>query len=313
MTATLEAPHPVRAHRVRSAIRLHRPALWIWLAHLTVTAGLLLWLIGPGADSTQRMLDRYGYAGVSEAAWTGGVNGTYGLGSYNDLFTYPDTLLTLSGFAVALFAGGPLIARELETGTARLAWTQSASPARWLALQLAVPAALLVTGTTLLTLLYRYLWSAHGELLLAGIGPRAVYFSIGPATVAAPLLGLALGALIGLLVRRTLPALVLSGGAYFLVYAFRGNHWPFQGSYQQPDLVSRSTAITSTGAEVRDPGCYFDQGCLARHDIVRFTRAYLPSPDYWPRQLLETGVLLALTAVVVAVAFRVLRGRATTV
>ncbi|MET8078841.1 hypothetical protein [Streptomyces sp. NPDC005303] len=314
-TTTLEkAPAPVRRPApgglVRTVLRLHRTALWIWLAFVAFTAGLLLWLTGPGADDTARQLEKFGYGGVMEAAYSGDTLLYFTSGAYNNLFYDPDTLITLGSFAVALFAGGPLIARELESGTARLAWTQSVSPARWLAAKLAVPAAFVVVGTGLLTLLYRQLWSAHSNLLIAGIGPRSLYFSLGPATVAAPLLGLALGALIGLAVRRTLPALAYSGFAYFLVYAFRGNHWPFQGRYQQPDLSSRSSAFTSTGAETGDPGCYSDKTCLARHDIVRFTREYLPSSHYWPRQLLETGVLLTLTAVAVALAFAVLRRRA---
>ncbi|MEU0205214.1 hypothetical protein ABZ235_04610 [Streptomyces canus] len=305
--AVLEAP-PTSARTPRGLIhtvlRLHRGALWIWLAFVAATAGFLLWLLGPGADTAQRALESYGYSGLIMA------NGS--ADEYSSLFYYPDTLITLASFAVALFAGGPLIARELESGTAQLAWTQSVSPARWLTAKLAVPAAFIVLGTTALTVLYHQLWSAHSELLIAGIGPRSLYFSLGPATVAAPLLGLALGALIGLTARRTLPALAFSGFAYFLVYAFRGNHWPFQGRYQQPELSSRSRAFTSAGTEIRDPGCYDDKACLAQHDVVRFTREYLPSPDYWPRQLLETGVLLALTAVAVALAFGLLRRRAAT-
>ncbi len=305
--AVLEAPtSSARTPRglVRTVLRLHRGALWIWLAFVAATAGFLLWLLGPGAEAAQRQLAVHGYSGLIMS---------YGPGTgYNDLFYYPDTLLTVASFAVALFAGGPLIARELESGTAQLAWTQSVSPARWLATALAVPAAFLVLGTSLLTVLYHQLWSTHSELLIAGIGPRSLYFSLGPATVAAPLLGLALGALIGLTVRRTLPALALSGFAYFLVHAFRGNHWPFQGRYQQPELSSHSRAFTSAGTAIRDPGCYDDKACLAQHDVVRFTREYLPSSDYWPRQLLETGVLLALTAVAVTLAFGVLRRRAAT-
>lgn len=316
-TATLdkapEAVRPAPRGLLRTVLRLHRTALWIWLAFVAFTAGLLLWLTGPGAEDTARQLERFGYGGgVMEAAYSGDTLLYFTSGAFNDLFYDPDTLLTLASFAVALFAGGPLIARELESGTAQLVWTQSVTPARWLAAKLALPAAFIVVGTGLLTLLYRQLWSAHGNLLIAGIGPRAFYFSVGPATVAAPLLGLALGALIGLVVRRTLPALAFSGFAYFLVYAFRGNHWPFQGRYQTPELHSSSAAITSTGAEISDPGCYANKACLAEHDVVRFTREYLPSSDYWPRQLLETGVLLALTAVAVALAFGVLRRRAAT-
>ncbi|MEU0393296.1 hypothetical protein ABZ208_11045 [Streptomyces sp. NPDC006208] len=43
------------------------------------------------------------------------------------------TLIAWLPFAVAVYAGGVLIVRELERGTAALAWTQSVTPARWLA------------------------------------------------------------------------------------------------------------------------------------------------------------------------------------
>lgn len=39
---------------------------------------------------------------------------------------------------VGVFWGAPLVAHELETGTFRLAWTQSISRTRWLATKLAV-------------------------------------------------------------------------------------------------------------------------------------------------------------------------------
>ncbi|MEU9139132.1 hypothetical protein AB0D33_24775 [Streptomyces sp. NPDC048404] len=315
MSATTTTAPPRRAlptprGLVWTVLRLHRTALWIWTGFVALTAGLLLWLYGPGAGHTQHLLDTFGYAGVQEDAWTVGFTGTLS-GTYNDLFQDPASLLNIASFAVAVFAAGTLTARELESGTARLAWTQSVTPARWLAAKLAVPALFITAGTGLLVVLYRTLWSAHSNLLLAGIGPRALYFSIGPATVAAPLLGLAVGAFAGLALRRTLPALAVAGLAQYAVISFRANSWPFQGGYQQPELSVRSRAITSTGAEIPDPGCYDSHACLARHDVVRFTREYLPSPDYWPRQLLETGVLLAAAAILVAAAFAVLRRRST--
>ncbi|MFE2824938.1 hypothetical protein [Streptomyces sp. NPDC059271] len=292
-------------------LRLHRTALWIWTAFVVLTAGLLLWLYGPGAAHTQHLLDTFGYAGVQDDAWTAGIIGSPFSTAYNDLFYDPASLLNASSFAVAVFAGTSLIARELENGTARLAWTQSVSPARWLAAKLVVPALFVTVGTGLLVALYRMLWSAHGNLLLAGYGPQRLYFSIGPATVAAPLLGLAVGVLAGLTLRRTLPALAAAGAVQYAVIAVRSNFWPFQRTYQQPELSVRSRAITSTGAEIHDPGCYASRACLAKHDVVGFTRQYLPSPDYWPRQLLETGVLLAATAILVAAAFAVLRRTST--
>ncbi|MCT9003670.1 hypothetical protein [Streptomyces rhizosphaerihabitans] len=311
LTSPLRRALPGPRGLVWTVLRLHRTALWIWTGFVVLAAGLLLWLYGPGAAHTQHLLDTFGYAGVQEDAWTAGTIGSPFSGAYNDLFYDPASLLNIASFAVAVFAGGSLIARELENGTARLAWTQSVTPARWLAAKLAVPALFITVGTGLLVALYRMLWSAHSNLLLAGIGPRALYFSVGPATVAAPLLGLAVGVLAGLVLRRTLPALAVAGIAQSAVIAFRANSWPFQGSYQQPELSVRSRAITSTGARIPDPGCYESRACLARHDVVGFTREYLPSPDYWPRQLLETGVLLAAAAILVAVAFGVLRRTST--
>jgi hypothetical protein len=315
LTAPVRRALPRPHGLVWTVVRLHRTALWIWTGFVVLTAGLLLWLYGPGSDVTQKQFDAFGYAGVQRDAWSPDiissfVVGTYN-GTYNDLFYGPASLLNLAAFAVAVFAGGSLTARELENGTARLAWTQSVTPVRWLAAKLAVPALFITLGTGLLVALYRLLWSAHSDLLLAGIGPRALYFSLGPATVAAPLLGLAVGALAGLALGRTLPALAAAGLVQGGVTAFRANSWPFQGSYQQPELSVRSRAITSTGAEIHDPGCYESRSCLARHDVVGFTREYLPSPDYWPRQLLETGVLLAAAAILVAVAFGVLKKRST--
>ncbi|MFJ9034990.1 hypothetical protein ACIRF8_00140 [Streptomyces sp. NPDC102406] len=316
-TPTLNRPTPESGVRrttpgpdglVWTVLRLHRTALWVWAAYVAISAGLLLWLWGPGASAAQKAFDTFGYAGAQENGWAGRSVLVPSLGhSFDTLFYDPLTLTRIAAVAVAVFAAGPLIARELESGTARLAWTQSKSPARWLATKLAVPALLITVGTGLVVILYRLVWDAHNHLLIAGIGPRDLAFSIGPATVANALFGLALGVLAALLLRRTLPAMAVAGIGQYLAGALRGNSWPFQGAYQQPELPVHSKALTSGGTEVTDPGCYLDRACLAQHHITGFTRHYLPSPDYWPRQLTETGILLGLTALAVAAAFLVLR------
>ncbi|MEV0092146.1 hypothetical protein [Streptomyces sp. NPDC050738] len=288
--------------------RLHRPSLWVWAAYTALTVALLLWLWGPGANAAQKAFDAFGYSGAQDNAW-GGKSVTFSaLGtSFDSLFYDPATLISIAACAIAVFAAGPLIARELESGTAQLAWTQSVTPARWLAAKLVLPAVLVTATTTLIVVLYRLVWDKNNHLLVAGIGPRSFNFSIGPATVATALFAVAFGVLVGLLVRRTLPAVFISGVALYLVGAARGNNWPFQGMRPQPEIPVHSKAITSTGAQISDPDCYLDKACLAKHDVVGFTRSYLPSPDYWPRQLAETGILLALTVLAVAAAFLVLR------
>lgn len=108
-TTLAKAPAPVErpAPRglVRTVLRLHRTALWIWLAFVAFTTGLLLWLTGPGADATARQLERFGYGGgVMEAAYSTDTLFYFTSEAYNDLFYDPDTLITLASFAVALFA-----------------------------------------------------------------------------------------------------------------------------------------------------------------------------------------------------------------
>ncbi|MFF7335156.1 hypothetical protein ACIQU5_25880 [Streptomyces sp. NPDC090306] len=301
--------HPTRGLFV-AELRLQRRALYVWSGFVVLVAALLLWLYGPGADATQKLFDAYGYAGVQKDAWSRGVTGDYLSTTYNDLFYDGNTLITLASFLVALYAAATLTSRELVSGTVRLAWSQGISPARWLTARLAVPAAAITVGTGLLVALYRLLWSAHSDLLLAGIGPRQLYFTMGIATVAAPLFGLAVGVFSGLLLRRPVPALVLAGLVQYVALAVRRNFWPVQRAYETPELTVRSRVITSSGARIPDPGCYDNAKCLARHDVVGFTRTYLPSPDYWPRQLAETGILLGLAALAVAGAFLLLRRRA---
>ncbi|MFZ3569112.1 hypothetical protein ACOKM5_19325 [Streptomyces sp. BH097] len=312
-TPTLDKSDAVRRTKpgadglVWTVLRLHRGALWVWVGYVAVSLGLLLWLWGPGSSDVQAAFDKFGYSGAQDNAWEGLSAFLPFIGtSFDTLFYDPLSLARIAACAIAVFAAGPLIARELEQGTAQLAWTQSVSPARWLAAKLAVPALLVTVGTTLVVILYRLVWDGRNHLLVAGIGPRDFNFSIGPATVANALFGLAIGVLAALVLRRTLPAVFVAGIVTYLVGAFRSNSWPLQGRYQQPEIPVHSKAITSTGAEIRDPGC-MTQHCLDKHDITGFTRHYLPSPDFWPRQLAETGVLLGLTALAVVAAFLVLR------
>ena len=53
-------------------------------------------------------------------------------GSYTLLTTGLGGLILVWPLILGIFLGAPLIARELETGTYRLAWTQSVTRTRWL-------------------------------------------------------------------------------------------------------------------------------------------------------------------------------------
>jgi ABC-type transport system involved in multi-copper enzyme maturation permease subunit len=124
-----------------------------------------------------------------------------------------DQLLELIGTAlvvvpalVGVFWGAPLVAREFENGTHRLAWTQSVTRDTWLAAKLGVVGLASVAVTGLLSLLVTW-WSspidrAHVNRFGSGLfGER----NITPLGYAA--FGFALGVVAGLLIRRTLPAM----------------------------------------------------------------------------------------------------------
>ena len=53
------------------------------------------------------------------------------------LYQLSFVIILLAPALIGMFWGAPLIARELETGT-RLAWNQTVTRSRWLAVKLAV-------------------------------------------------------------------------------------------------------------------------------------------------------------------------------
>jgi len=109
-------------------------------------------------------------------------------------------------FVLGLVGGVPIVARELEARTAQTAWTLSASRVRWLAHQVA-PIAIVLGAVMFLAALAAepvadasVAWGRSASSLIGLHGPLAVARAF-----AAFGLGLMLGALLG----RSLPALIL--------------------------------------------------------------------------------------------------------
>ncbi|MFI8816443.1 MULTISPECIES: ABC transporter permease [unclassified Streptomyces] len=233
--------------------------------------------------------------------------------------------LLLAGL-LGVFVAGPLIARELESGTFRMAWTQSVTPARWLTVRLAVPFVLATAATAVVVPVYRWGWTGlqHNPF---SWGLRwyenAVYLSSGPVTLGYALLAVALGALVAVLVRRTLPAMavtaLLVGAVALTMTQLREHLWPiarFSGK-PNPDDFSwfiDSGMLTATGKAVYWNDCAHEASAVGdmtvcmreRGGVTPFTDVH-PSSHFWPLQLVETGILLAVAVLAVFVAFRVLR------
>jgi ABC-type transport system involved in multi-copper enzyme maturation permease subunit len=107
---------------------------------------------------------------------------------------------------LGMFWGAPLVARELESGTFRLAWTQGRSRLRWLGAKLAVVGLAALTVQGLIGLALAWWWNPVGRANHNRFSP-ALFGAFGVAPVGYAAFALALGITAGVVIRRTLPAM----------------------------------------------------------------------------------------------------------
>ncbi|KUN80219.1 ABC transporter permease [Streptomyces griseoruber] len=304
---------------VRTVLRLHRTALVFWTLAVACLSGCLVRLATVTADDERATLEACDRAGqdfcdttVSDFASGMGLIGLF---------------LVYSFLAVAAFAGGSLIGREMENGTAHLAWTQGISPVRWLTAKLAVPALVLTASTTALVLVYRWAWDGNRDLLsFEWVGEA--FPSRGPAAVAYVLCALAVGALAGVLLRRPLPALgaatATTWALSFVLTLYRDHLWPTVTSTSptsgDPYLPGTAWQVASGalvhGRPVPDLDYSRCEGgdaeirrCLDDLGVTGYYATYHPESHYWPIQLVETGILLTVTALATAAVYWLVRRR----
>lgn len=123
---------------------------------------------------------------------------------------------------LGIFWGAPLIARELESGTFRLAWTQSVSRRRWLAVKLGVVGLASAAVAGLLSLMVTWWfgpidrvnanviwWQGPINLNLNRFDPP-VFDMRGIVPIGYALFAFALGVTAGLIIRRILPAMAIT-------------------------------------------------------------------------------------------------------
>ncbi len=109
--------------------------------------------------------------------------------------------------AIGVFLGAPLVSRELESGTFRLAWTQSVTRTRWVVMKLGVVGLGSMTVAGVISLMATW-WSSpidRANLSIYWTFDQRDIVPIGYAAFA-----FAFGALAGVLIRRTLPAMAVT-------------------------------------------------------------------------------------------------------
>lgn len=155
---------------------------------------------------------------------------------------------------LGMFWGAPLAAREFETGTFRLAWTQGSTRTRWLAVKIAVAGAAAVAVTGLLSLMVTW-WSS--PIAAAQAGTRldpGIFSESGIAPVGYAAFAFAIAVTAGLLSRRTVPAMAVT------LAIFVGVVWLAFPAWARPRLLPPAhvtvplTTASTAGFEILADG-----------------------------------------------------------
>ncbi|MBH1936136.1 ABC transporter permease [Streptomyces sp. AV19] len=298
-------------------LRQRRGAVWTGLAALFVVVVQLVILRFAMVNVIER-------DGLGEGCTSAGcLNATDAFrSSYGDVLHYNGLLLQFLPLVIGMIVAGPMVARELESGTFKVVWTQSVTPVRWLLAQLAVPTAAVLAGVSLLAAVYTWTWSAVPDGVLPGQIWYQSFDMLGPAPVADALAGIGLGALAGLLVRRTVGAMGLVFVGHGLLGLGLGVLRPFlvapwtQTTPELPGLSGDDSwrfergIITRAGERIVDAQC--DVGvdpvrCLAQHGADQWYLDYHPASHLWPLEWAEAGILVAVAVLAGTAAVRLVR------
>jgi hypothetical protein len=219
-----------------------------------------------------------------------------------------------------VFAGAPILARELDSGTFRFAWTQGAGRTRLTVARLVLPAVTLTAAAAAVSQLFGwfyYPFFATGDGMLS---PQ-LFELTGIAFAAWTLAAFAIGALAGVLIRRVVPAMAAAmavwAGLLVATILFLRRH------YEAP-LATHNGGQSGHGANPwvisqwwTGPGgrhITSEQQIIALFQHARpgytFWTIYEPANRYWHFQFIEGGWLLALSLLLIAATVWLVRRRA---
>jgi hypothetical protein len=155
------------------------------------------------------------HSALRTCAASGGCSDLYhvAFGGDSRMFDIVGALGLLLPFVLGLFWGAPLIGREIEEGTHRLAWTQSVTRLRWLGTKLLWVFAAAVLCTASLSALVTWWYGPVNSVQMNRFG-TVVFDTQGIVPVAYAVFGVALGTLLGATLRRTVLAMAATFGIF---------------------------------------------------------------------------------------------------
>jgi hypothetical protein len=218
---------------------------------------------------------------------------------------------------VGLFVGAPLLARELEHGTHRFAWTQSITRRRWLLAKTTLLAAATVAAAAVASGLVMW-WRSPFDTLDGRMAPDGFDLE-GLVVPAYALFALVVGIIAGLALRRTVAAMSVTLVAFvaarlavlelvrpsFLAPLHRTVVASDSGR-RTGDWVLSDTLVDAAGRRITtaredlavlhaqhagiDPQTYLVT--LGWKRVI----SYQPADRFWTFQLFEAGIFVALAA-----------------
>ena len=309
------------------AVRQHRVQLAAGLGLMVLLAGLLVWT---GEQMTSYLHSTGLTACLATHAASCDSFSRLFENRYGGLLSYT-AYLNFLPMLVGIFWGAPLVGRELETGTYRLAWTQSITRRRWLTSKIGVFVLATVAIAAGFSALLSWWFHPFAQLQFGGgysrIDPSS-FGSQGIVPIAYSLFAFALGCAAGVIARRVLPAMAVTLAVYvplrLWVQSLRAHFAaPLQITYQAlgtspraglGDWVIRSHTVDRAGHSVSDQtvlsNCAIGPGtpkasvlrCLTEHGYHQLD-LYQPASRFWTFQGIETAIFLGLAAALLALTF----------
>ncbi|MFD3519254.1 ABC transporter permease subunit [Streptomyces sp. NPDC058653] len=298
--------------------RQHRAGFWTILA---ATALSVAWIVHQRGQLVD-FLDGHGYPGKSLDE----AGGTFS--QYADAFSFVSIGLQAIPVLLGVFLGAPLIAGDLENGTAKLVAAQSGNRTRWLTTKLALAGLVVVVSTGVLSAVFGWWWNpVKSESLAMEWTSAEAFNTTGPVPVALTLLSVFGGVALGVVLRRTLTAMVVTFGftvalqlvwGYFLLSlgnvvtvttnkGVMGESGPPplpHGAYEiDQSFVTGSGDLLGWGTCSESGADAARQACLDKADVVGWSTDYLPLSQMNAMQWFGSSILFALTAGVVAFLF----------
>jgi hypothetical protein len=243
--------------------------------------------------------------------------------------------------------GAPVLAREMETGTFRYAWTQAFGRWRWAVAKL-VPLAVVVAVaagafSVLISWYYQpYVATGNQALSLSEASPLTpgLFDLRGVAFAAWTLAAFAIGGLAGMVIRRVVPAIIATLAAYaglasvtglylrqhYLAplvtsnpstWVSPGSAWVISQQWRTNGGQPVSQSVVSQVLQGAPPQLAGKGGVpkdpssvqyLMQHGYTLWT-SYQPASRFWPFQFIEAGGLLALSVLLIAATIWLVRRR----